>query len=136
MKRIIFLLLALVGVAQAQDSAALKAKKQPIKEFKIWYQGQLLDADNLEVDCVEDDLATFANFKYTLTDSVGQTLAMGFIKMTGDDYDLYLTRPNHGERATAWVMAQLKLQARVQRQAVQAARAAAKGSTSGTTTKQ
>ena len=83
MKRIIFILLALVSVAQAQDSAAVRSKRQPIKEFKIWYQGQLLDADNLEVDCVEDDLSTFANFKYTLTDSIGQTLAMGFLKMTG-----------------------------------------------------
>jgi hypothetical protein len=136
MKRIIFLLLALISVAHAQDSASVRAKKQPIKEFKIWYQGQLLDADNLEVDCVEDDLATFANFKYTLTDSVGQTLAMGFLKMTGPDYNLYLTRPNHGDRATAWVMAQLKLQVRVQRQAVQSARAASTSTSTGTTSKQ
>jgi hypothetical protein len=86
-----------------------QAKKSPIKEFKIWVNGQQLDADNLDVLCVEDDLETFANFKWTLTDSTGQTLSQGFIKMTGADYAEYVTKPNHGDRAVLFVMRELKL---------------------------
>lgn len=122
MKKAIFILFALVSFAQAQDSSQVKARKNPIKEFKIWVNGQLLDADNLDVMCVEDDFETFANFRYTLTDSTGMKLAIGFLKMEGQAYQQYLTQPRHGERATAWVMQQLNLQQRVQRQAAQAAR--------------
>lgn len=89
--------------------AHAQAKKSPIKEFKIWVNGQQLDADNLDVLCVEDDLETFANFKWTLTDSTGQTLSQGFIKMTGADYADYITKPNHGDRAILFVMRELKL---------------------------
>jgi hypothetical protein len=89
--------------------ADAQAKKSPIKEFKIWVNGQQLDADNLDVLCVEDDLETFANFKWTLTDSTGQTLSQGFLKMTGADYADYITKPNHGDRAVLFVMRELKL---------------------------
>jgi hypothetical protein len=89
--------------------ADAQVKKSPIKEFKIWVNGQQLDADNLDVLCVEDDLETFANFKWTLTDSTGQVLSQGFLKMTGDAYTDYLSKPNHGDRAVLFVMRELKL---------------------------
>lgn len=125
MKKAIFILFALVSFAQAQDSSQVKARKNPIKEFKIWVNGQLLNADNLDVLCVEDDLETYANFRYTLKDSTGMQLANGFLKMEGQTYQQYLTQARHGERATAWVMQQLNIQQRAQRQAIQAAKAAA-----------
>ena len=130
MKKVIFIIAALIGIAQAQDSTK---KPIPVQKFNVWVNGANVDATDIDVDCVEDDLATFANFKYTLKDSTGQTLAMGFLKMTGADYRQYITLNNHADRAEAWVLKELRIQ---RRQQVAAARAAAAGATTTTTTKQ
>jgi len=129
MKKVVFILAAIVGTAQAQDSTK---KPIPVQKFKVWNNGASVDATDIDVDCVEDDFATFANFKYTLKDSTGQTLAMGFLKMTGADYKQYITLNNHADRAEAWVLRELRIQ---RRQQVAAARAAA-GATTTTTSKQ
>ena len=123
MKKVVFILAAIIGTAQAQDSTK---KPIPVQKFKVWSNGVSVDATDIDVDCVEDDLATFANFKYTLKDSTGQTLAMGFIKMTGADYRQYITQNNHADRAEAWVLKELRIQ---RRQQVAAARAAASSTT-------
>ena len=130
MKKVVFIIAAIIGTAQAQDST-----KKPIQvqKFKVWNNGASVDATDIDVDCVEDDFATFANFKYTLKDSTGQTLAMGYLKMTGVDYKQYITLNNHADRAEAWVLRELRIQRRQQAAAAQAARAAASATT---TTKQ
>jgi hypothetical protein len=118
MKQVLIAIFALLAVGvSAQDSTATqaKAKKNPIKEIKIWYNGQQFDADDLDVLCVEDDFETFANFRWSLMDSTTRILAQGYLIMKGDDYVDYLTKPNHGQKAVRWVMAQLNLQAGVQR---------------------
>ena len=120
MKKVIIIIAALFGTAQAQDSTK---RPIPVQKFKVWANGASVDATDIDVDCVEDDLATFANFKYTLKDSTGATLAMGFIKMTGADYKQYITQNNHAQRATAWVLQQLRITRRQQALAAQAARA-------------
>jgi hypothetical protein len=130
MKKVVFIIAAIIGTAQAQDSTK---KPIPVQKFKVWNNGASVDATDIDVDCVEDDFATFANFKYTLKDSTGQTLAMGYLKMTGGDYRQYLTQPNHADRAEAWVLRELRIQRRQQVAAAQAARAAASATT---TTKQ
>jgi len=124
MKKVIIIIAALFGTAQAQDSTK---KPIPVQKFKVWSNGVSVDATDIDVDCVEDDLATFANFKYTLKDSTGQTLAMGFLKMTGADYRQYITQNNHADRAEAWVLKELRIQRRQQVEAIRAARAAASG---------
>ena len=126
MKKVIIIIAALFGTAQAQDSTK---KPIPVQKFKVWSNGASVDATDIDVDCVEDDLATFANFKYTLKDSTGHTLAMGFLKMTGADYRQYITQNNHADRAEAWVLKELRIQRRQQVAAAQAARAAASGGT-------
>ena len=130
MKKVLFIIAALFGTAQAQDSTK---RPIPVQKFKVWSNGVSVDATDIDVDCVEDDLATFANFKYMLKDSTGATLAMGFLKMTGADYKQYITLNNHADRAEAWVLRELHIQRRQQVAAAQAARAAASG---GTVTKQ
>jgi hypothetical protein len=129
MKKVVFILAAIIGTAQAQDSTK---RPIPVQKFKVWSNGVSVDATDIDVDCVEDDLATYANFKYTLKDSTGQTLAMGFLKMTGADYKQYITLNNHADRAEAWVLKELRIQ---RRQQIAAARAAA-GATTTTTSKQ
>lgn len=123
MKKVVFIIAAIIGTAQAQDSTK---KPIPVQKFKVWNNGASVDATDIDVDCVEDDFATFANFKYTLKDSTGQTLAMGFLKMTGADYKQYITLNNHADRAEAWVLKELRIQ---RRQQVAAARAATSGGT-------
>jgi len=118
MKHVLIAIFALLAVGvSAQDSTAsqAKAKKNPIKEIKIWYNGQQFDADDLDVLCVEDDFETFANFRWSLMDSTTRILAQGYLIMKGDDYVDYLTKPNHGKKAISWVMGQLNLQAGIQR---------------------
>ena len=116
MKKVLIAIFALMTVgASAQDSTSVKTKKNPIKQIKIWYNGQQFDADDLDVLCVEDDFETFANFRWSLMDSTTRILAQGYLIMKGDDYVDYLTKPNHGQKAIRWVMAQLNLQAGVQR---------------------
>ncbi len=118
------ILAGLVSFAYAQDSTG--KRPVPVAKFKVWVDGKQVDASLIDVDCVEDDLATTANFRYTLKDSTGQTLAMGFLKMTGADYKQYITLNNHADRAEAWVLRELRIQ---RRQQVAAARAAASGGT-------
>jgi hypothetical protein len=131
MKKVVIIIAALIGTAQAQKDST--KRPIPVQKFKVWVNGASVDATDIDVDCVEDDLATFANFKYMLKDSAGVTLAMGFLKMTGVDYRQYITLNNHADRAEAWVLRELRIQRRQQVAAAQAARAAATG---GTITKQ
>lgn len=126
MKKVALIMsLVLTFGAMAQDSTVIKPKRNPVKEFKVWVNGRLLDADNLEVMCVEDDFETFANLKWTLKDSTGNAISQGYMQMKGEDYKLYLTRPNHGDRAVLFVMQELKLIRRQQAEANAARRAAA-----------
>jgi len=128
MKKIVMILAGLISFAFAQDSAG--KRPVPVAKFKVWVDGKQVDASLIDVDCVEDDLATTANFRYTLKDSTGAQLAQGFIKMTGADYMQYSTQNNHAQRGTNWVIQQLNLARRAQVQAIQAARAAATATTS------
>ena len=120
MKKVVMIIAGLVSFAYAQDSTG--KRPVPVAKFKVWVDGKQVDASLIDVDCVEDDLATTANFRYTLKDSTGASLAQGFIKMTGADYAQYSTQNNHAQRGTNWVIQQLNLARRAQ---VQAARAAA-----------
>ena len=131
MKKVIIIFAGLVSFAYAQDSTG--KRPVPVAKFKVWVEGKQVDASMIDVDCVEDDLATTANFRYTLKDSTGAQLAQGFIKMTGADYTQYSTQNNHAQRATNWVIQQLNLARRAQ---VVAARAAAATATTTTAAKQ
>ncbi len=115
MKKLFIILVSLVSFASAQDSAAVKSPKNPIRQFKVWVDGKQYDADDIDVICVEDNFSTEANFRWTLTDSTGVVLAQGFLKMSGPDYVDYITKPNHGQRAAAYVMRSLNLVSRPNR---------------------
>jgi len=124
-------MLALTFGAEAQTDST--KKPIPVQKFKMWYQGQLIDADDVDVDCVQDDLATFARFYYVIKDSTGKQLASGNLEMRGAAYQQYITQNNHAQRGTNWVLQQLNIQRRQQQAA---ARAAAAAASSGTTNQQ
>ena len=128
MKRIIsILLLSFIAFSTfAQDTTAPKGR--PIDSIRIWKNGVVYFADDINVVCVYDDLNTEAKFYYELKDNAGEVVTNGNVTITGQRYKNYSTLANHADRGVILVMQELKLQAR----AVKAARTA----TSTTTIKQ
>ena len=128
MKKIIsILLLSFIAFnVFAQDTTAPKGR--PIDSIRIWKNGVVYFADDINVVCVYDDLNTEAKFYYELKDNAGEVVTNGNVTITGQRYKNYSTLANHADRGVILVMQELKLQAR----AVKAARTA----TSTTTIKQ
>lgn len=122
MKRIIsILLLSFIAFnVFAQDTTAPKGK--PIDSIRIWKNGVLYYADDINVVCVYDDLNTQAKFYYELRDDAGEVVTNGNVTVTGQKYKNYSTLPNHADRAVVLVMQELKLAARAQRTATTSAR--------------
>jgi uncharacterized membrane protein len=130
MKRIIsILLLSFIAFnVFAQDTTAPKGR--PIDSIRIWKNGVVYYADDINVVCVYDDLNTEAKFYYELKDNAGEVVTNGNVTITGQRYKNYSTLANHADRAVVLVMQELKLQARAARTATTSAR-----TTSTTTTK-
>jgi uncharacterized membrane protein len=120
MKRIIsILLLSFIAFSTfAQDTTVPKGR--PIDSIRIWKNGVVYYADDINVVCVYDDLNTEAKFYYELRDDAGEVVTNGNVTITGTRYKNYSTLPNHADRAVVLVMQELKLAAR----AVKEARAA------------
>ena len=133
MKKIIsILLLSFIAFnVFAQDTTAPKGR--PIDSIRIWKNGVVYYADDINVVCVYDDLNTEAKFYYELKDNAGEVVTNGNVTITGTRYKNYSTLANHADRAVVLVMQELKLQARTARAATTAARTA---TTSTTTIKQ
>lgn len=104
-----------------------RPNKRPIDKVKVWANGVVYDADDIDVVCVWDDLATTARFYYTLSDSTGAVVTSGNVELTGAKYKDYASKPNHDDRAIILVMRELNVRQREQRAATQAARQAAAG---------
>jgi uncharacterized membrane protein len=124
MKRIIsILLLSFIAFnVFAQDTTAPKGR--PIDSIRIWKNGVVYFADDINVVCVYDDLNTEAKFYYELKDNGGEVVTNGNVTITGQRYKNYSTLPNHTDRAVVLVMQELKLQARTARAATTSARTA------------
>lgn len=118
-KLIVFLFLAISFASYAQTDST-KPNKRPIDKVKIWQNGVVYDADDIDVVCVWDDLATTARFYYTLSDSTGAVVSSGNVELTGDDYKDYSVKANHADRAVIMVMRKLNVKERAARAAIQA----------------
>ena len=127
--------MALIAIslnASAQTDST-KPNKRPIDKVKVWANGVVYDADDIDVVCVWDDLATTAHFYYTLSDSTGAVVTSGNVEITGQKYQDYSTKANHADRAVVLVMRELNVKQRELTAAQKAERLAAQ---SGTTTQQ
>ena len=82
------------AVKVASDSAKKRGKGELIKPVKVWKAGQTIDADEVDLTVVYDDLESSAKLYYVLTDSTGVQLADGNIDVSGDDYKTWTTAPN------------------------------------------
>ena len=122
MKKIIsILLLSFIAFnVFAQDTTAPKGR--PIDSIRIWKNGVVYYADDINVVCVYDDLNTEAKFYYELKDNGGEMVTNGNVTITGQRYKNYSTLPNHADRAVVLVMQELKLQARAAKAATTSSR--------------
>jgi hypothetical protein len=117
-------MLAFTFGAQAQDSTKTTRKK-PIMRIKVWKDGKVYDADDIEIVCAFNDMETYATFYYKLEDSTGAIVSDGNVVITGDDYKKLSTLANWNDRAATMVMRYLNVADRDRRAATQAARQAA-----------
>ena len=121
MKRSTFLAwLLIAGFSVNAQTDSTKPNKRPIDKVKIWQNGVVYDADDIDVVCVWDDLATTARFYYTLSDSTGAVVTSGNVELTGAKYQDYANKPNHDDRAVILVMRELNVRQREQRAAAKA----------------
>lgn len=131
MKRLIVLAFVATSFASYSQTDSTKSHKRPIDKVKVWQNGVVYDADDIDVVCVWDDLATTARFYYTLSDSTGAVVTSGNVELTGQKYKDYASKPNHDDRAVILVMRELNVKQREQRAATQAAKAAATATVTG-----
>jgi hypothetical protein len=123
MKKVIALALIAISLNASAQTDSTKPNRRPIDNVKVWVNGVVYDADDIDVVCVWDDLATVARFYYTLSDSTGAVVTSGNVEITGQKYQNYSTLANHADRAVVMVMRELNVKQREQRTATQAARA-------------
>lgn len=127
MKQLITLAFLVLYFSAFSQTDSSKSHKRPIDKVKVWVNGVVYDADDIDVVCVWDDLQTTARFYYTLSDSTGKVVTTGNVELTGAKYQDYANKPNHDDRAVVLVMRELNVKQREQRAATQAARQAAAG---------
>ena len=125
MKQLITLAFLVLSFSSFSQTDSTKSHKRPIDKVKVWVNGVVYDADDIDVVCVWDDLETTARFYYTLSDSTGKVVTTGNVELTGAKYQDYANKPNHADRAVVLVMRELNVRQREQRVATQAARQAA-----------
>jgi hypothetical protein len=127
MKQLLFIVfMGMAFSVTAQDSSNVKPKKRPIDKVKIWKDGKMYDADDINVICVYDDFESSAKLYYELKDSSGMIVTSGNIEINGADYLDYASKPNHPDRAVILTMKYLNIQTRAARQSIQQKAAATK----------
>ena len=91
---------------------------KPIQPVNIWYNGQMVQANNLSVKSAKDNLSTQARFDYILTNvmtvsgssfPIYQTLNQGSLIISGSDYTNWNNEADINEAAYVWVADKLNL---------------------------
>ena len=87
-----------------------------IQPVNIWSGGQSLQANNLDMYVINDNLSSSATFYYQLLkvetiddNTTTQQLAQGNLTMSGTDYDNWNTTPDINDAAFVWAAGQLNL---------------------------
>jgi hypothetical protein len=87
-----------------------------IQPVNIWSGGQSLQANNLDMYIINDNLSSSATFYYqllkveTIDDNTSsQQLAQGNLTISGTDYDNWNTTPDINDAAFIWAAGQLNL---------------------------
>jgi hypothetical protein len=87
-----------------------------IQPVNIWSGGQSLQANNLDMYVISDNLSSSATFYYQLLkvetiddNTTTQQLAQGNLTMSGTDYDNWNATPDINDAAFVWAAGQLNL---------------------------
>jgi hypothetical protein len=80
-----------------------------IQPVTIWFNGQLETATQLDVVSVYDNLATTADFRYTLYTADKLGLASDRLTISGEDYLIWGSTVDVNESAYLWVASKLNL---------------------------
>ena len=87
-----------------------------IQPVNIWSGGQSLQANNLDMYVINDNLSSSATFYYQLLkvetiddNTTTQQLAQGNLTMSGTDYDNWNAAPDINDAAFVWAAGQLNL---------------------------
>lgn len=98
----------------AGDTAKPRGKGELIRPIKVWKAGNTVDAENLDLTIVFDDLESSAKVYYSLKDSTGAQVADGNLDISGADYRTWNTAPNRINWAYNFTIRALRLQQRNQ----------------------
>ena len=82
---------------------------QNIQPITLWYNGQLVTATQLEVVSVYDDLASTADFRYTLFTVDKLIFVSDRLTISGEDYTTWGASADINLAAYEWVAAKLNL---------------------------
>jgi hypothetical protein len=124
MKQLLTIILVSLSVSLYAQDSTKTTRKKPIERIKVWKDGKVYDADDIEIVCAFNDMETSATFYYKLEDSTGAIVSDGNVVITGDDYKRLSTLANWNDRAATMVMRYLNVADKDKRAAAQAARAA------------
>ena len=80
-----------------------------IQPVSIWYNGQTVIANILDMNSTNDNLTDSATFYYVLYVNANYQVAQGNFTMTGADYIAYSTSTTANDYAYQWGAAQLNL---------------------------
>ena len=81
-----------------------------IQPISIWYNGQMIAANILNMNSISDDLSTNATFYYQLFSATNFLLAQGNLTMNGFDYEEYSISPDSNIYAYKWAATKLNLE--------------------------
>ena len=98
----------------AGDTAKPRGKGELIRPIKVWKAGNTVDADEIDLTIVFDDLEASAKVYYSLKDSTGAQVADGNLDIAGADYRQWNTAPNRINWAYNFTIRALRLQQRNQ----------------------
>lgn len=100
------------AVKVESDTAKKRGKGELIKPIKVWKAGNTVDADEIDLTIVYDDLESSAKVYYSLKDSTGAQVADGNLDISGADYRTWNTAPNRINWAYNFTIRALRLQNR------------------------
>ena len=80
-----------------------------IQPVSIWYNGNQIEATQLNTYIISDNLINTAIFYYALLSADNILLTQGNLSMTGFDYEAYNTSPDANEYAYNWVSTSLNI---------------------------
>ncbi len=118
MKKCLFLTMLVFTAffAVGQDSVNVKKKGEPVRPIKVWKNGKTVDAVDIDIAVVYDNLESYATLYYVLKDSSSVVLSDGNITLDDKEYRQWVVAPNRIKWVYNFVIKSLRLEEVSQKQ--------------------